>query len=144
MRHRIGGLENVYMGLGADNIPFILDNTFSNNEKLNVIVDEMITNALDTICKKNEIEGFDYKVISEGRSFKILFGYEPAYKHDPYFMICITSKYKDSYIEKGVAKGYYGKDVEITYKKTAISEEPDKDFVEFLDNWYQKLMECLD
>lgn len=34
MRHRIGGLENVYMGLGADNIQYELNNTWSGNKDL--------------------------------------------------------------------------------------------------------------
>jgi len=37
MRHRIGGLENVYMGLGVDNLPYELDNSWSRNynDKIN-------------------------------------------------------------------------------------------------------------
>jgi hypothetical protein len=144
MKHRIGGLQNTYMGLGADNIPYELDNTFSGNEKLDKVAHEMFEVALETICKKNDIDAFDFKVISDNKSFDIKFGYEPAYMHDPYFMICITSFYKDSYIAKGVAKGYYGKDIEITYHKTAVDEDRDKDFGEFLDEWYPKLLECFE
>ena len=144
MRHRIGGLENVYMGLGADNIQYKLDNTFSGNEKLDKVADDMFNNALETICKKNNVYGFDFKVVGDNKSFDIMFGYEPAYKYEPYFMIRITSFYKDSYIEKGCVKGYYGRDIEITYRKKAVDEDRDEDFGKFIDEWYPRLMECIE
>lgn len=40
MRHRLGGIQNVYMGLGIDNIPYELDNSWSDNVKLNEQVRE--------------------------------------------------------------------------------------------------------
>lgn len=143
MRHRIGGLENVYMGLGADNIPYELDNTWSDNKELNGIADKMLDDALEKIFKPNDIEGFDFKVVGDKSKFVVMFGFEPAYKHDPYMMCCITSYYKDSYIEKGVATDYYGKGVEIDYRKTVIEDDCDKVFIEFVDEWYPKLLDTL-
>lgn len=103
MRHRIGGLENVHMGLGADNIPYELDNTWSENKELNDICDKMFNAALPVLFE--EIGGFDFKVEGDAARFCIRFGYEPAYKHDPYIMCCITSDYNSCYIEKGKAIG---------------------------------------
>lgn len=80
MRHRIGGLENVYMGLGADNIPYELDNTWSGHKELDTVADKMLDDAVETLFA--EIGGFDYKVTCNNNSFKILFGREPAYKQD--------------------------------------------------------------
>ena len=60
MRHRIGGLENVYMGLGADNIPYELDNTWSGHKELDTVADKMLDDAVETLFA--EIGGFDYKV----------------------------------------------------------------------------------
>lgn len=143
MRHRLGGLQNVYMGLGADNIPYELDNSWSDNEKLNAVVSEMFDDALEKLFKPNDIYGFDYKVTGDICSFQIMFGCEPAYKHDPYLMLSISSNLLDSYMEKGAARGYYGKDVEITYKKTVAEEDCDKDFLDFLDKWHSQLMETI-
>ena len=147
MRHRIGGLENVYMGLGADNISSELDNKWSENEKFNTVVREMFDDALETICKKENIHGFDFNINISDDSFTIMFGIEPAYKYDPYFMICIDSDYIKSYIEKGIARGYYGRDIEITYKKSFVivqlSDKYYMDYKDFVDKWYPKLLESL-
>lgn len=143
MRHRLGGLQNVYIGLDGDNIPYELDNSWSDNEKLNAVVEKMFDDALDKIFKPNGIHGFDYKVIGDIKSFQIMFGYEPAYKHYPYLMFSISSNRPDSYMKKGVARDYYGSDVEITYKKTVAEEGCDKEFLDFLDKWYSQLMETI-
>lgn len=143
MRHRLGGLQNVYMGLGADNIPYELDNSWSDNEKLNAVVREMFDDALEKLFRPNDIYGFDYKVTGDIRSFQIMFGCEPAYRHDPYLMFLISSNRLDSCIKKGVAKGYYGKDVEMAYRNTAAEEDCDKDFLDFLDKWHSRLMETI-
>lgn len=143
MRHRLGGLESAYMGLGADNIPYELDNSWSNNENLNTIADKMFDEALEILFEPNGVCGFDYKVIGNIKDFTILFGREPAYKHDSYLMYCITSNRKNSYMKKGTARGYYGRDVEITYDKTVRDDDCDKVFVDFLDKWYPRLMETL-
>lgn len=100
MRHRLGGLQNVYMGLGADNIPFELDNSWSDNEKLNAVVREMFDDALEKLFRPNDIYGFDYKVTGDIRSFQIMFGCEPTYKHDPYLMFLISSNRLDSCIKR--------------------------------------------
>jgi hypothetical protein len=142
MRHRIGGLENVYMGLGADNIECELNNTWSENQLLNKVADEMLNDAVDKLF--SEIGGFDFDVRCNDNSFVITFGFEPAYMYDPYQMCKITSEYKDSSITKGIAKGYYGKDVEITYSKTVIDKDCDENFVDFVDKWYDKLLETME
>lgn len=143
MRHRLGGLQNVFMGLGADNIPFELDNSWGDNVNLNEVVTKMFDDALKRLFKPNDIYGFDYKVTGDISLFKIMFGHEPAYKHDPYLMFCISSNRLDSYMKKGVARGYYGRDVEITYMKTAAEEDCDKEFLDFLDKWYPQFMETI-
>lgn len=143
MRHRIGGLENTYMGLGADNIPFELDNSWSENKKLNEIADAMLNNALETIFKSRDISGFDFKVDGDLSKFKIYFGIEPAYKYSPYLMCCITSFYKDSYIESGKAHDYYGTDVRVDAHATIVDDNCPKDFLDFVCEWYPKLCEAL-
>lgn len=141
MRHRIGGLENTYMGLGADNIPFELDNTWSGHKELDAVADKMLDDAVDTLFAK--IGGFDYTVACENDSFKILFGREPAYKHDPYQMCTVTSSYDECNIKRGTAKGYYGRDVEIEYDKNITDADCDKAFVEFVDKWHPHLLETM-
>lgn len=141
MKHRLGGLENVHMGLGADDIPFKLDNSWSTNKELNAVADKMFNEALATIFK--EIGGFDFKVVGDKNKFNIMFGYEPAYKHDPYLMCYVTSDYKDGYIEKGTADEYYGKHVNIESHKTLIENDCDKDFVDLVDKWYPELCKTL-
>lgn len=143
MRHRIGGLENTYMGLGADNIPYELDNGWSGNKKFDAVAEEMFKDALETICAENGIEGFDFNVKADDKSFMILFGFEPAYMHDPYFMVGISSEYDKCFLKKGKAKGYYGKDVKITYTKTMGDKKPNKAFTEFVDKWHGKLIDSL-
>jgi len=141
MRHRIGGLENVYMGLGADNIPYELDNTLSGNKALDAVADKMLDDAVDTLF--SEIGGFDYKVTANNGSFKILFGREPAYKHDPYQICTIATLYNECNIKRGTARGYYGKDVEIEYDKNISDIDCDKAFVEFVDKWHPQLLEAM-
>lgn len=141
MRHRIGGLQNVYMGLGADNIPYKLDNTWSGHKELDVVADKMLADAVDTLFA--EIGGFDYKVETDNDSFKILFGREPAYKHDPYQMCTIASSYDTCNIQRGTARGYYGKDIEIEYDKNVTDEDCDKAFIEFVDKWHSQLIEAM-
>jgi hypothetical protein len=143
MRHRIGGLENTYMGLGADNLPYELDNSWSRNKELNKVADKMLDEALKILFEPNDIFAFDFKVESKNKNFVITFGREPAYKHDPYLMFCITSYYKDSYIKKGKAEGYYGDDVKIEYDKKIIDEDCDEEFIFFVDKWYPLLLETL-
>lgn len=143
MRHRIGGLQNVYMGLGADNIPYELDNTWSDNEKLNKVSDDMFNEALEKIFEKRDIGGFDYKVTGNQAKFDIMFGREPAYKHDPYLMCYIGNKKEDSYIENGVATGYYGKEVKIESRKRYGDSEYDKEFNEFVDKWHPLLLDTM-
>lgn len=140
MRHRIGGLENVYMGLGADNIPCELDNTYSQNEQLNDVVKAMFEEALDLLF--SDIGGFDFKVVSSEKGFKVMFGFDPAYMHDPYKMCVITSEYKNCKIEKGVATGYYGKDIEINYSKSVVDEDCDKGFMKLVDEYYPKMIKA--
>lgn len=141
MRHRIGGLQNAYMGLGADNIPYELDNTWSGHKELDAVADKMLDDAVDTLFAK--IGGFDYKVVCDNDSFKILFGREPAYKHNPYQMCTITSTYGECSIQRGTAKGYYGTDVEIEYDKSVTDEDCDKTFIEFVNKWHPKLLEVM-
>lgn len=141
MRHRIGGLENVYMGLGADNIPYELDNTWSGHKELDAVADKMLDDAVGTLF--SEIGGFDYKVITDDHSFEILFGREPAYKHDPYQMCTITSIYDECKIQRGTAKGYYGKDVEIEYDKNVTDEDCDKAFINFVNKWHPQLLKAM-
>lgn len=141
MRHRIGGLQNVYMGLGADNILYELDNTWSGHKELDAVADKMLDDAVDTLFSK--IGGFDYKVTTDNNSFKILFGREPAYKHDPYQMCTITSLYNECNIKRGTARGYYGEDVEIEYDKNISDADCDKAFVEFVDKWHPQLLEAM-
>jgi len=143
MRHRIGGLENVYMGLGVDNLPYELDNSWSRNIELNKVADTMLDEALEVLFRPNDIYGFDFKVESKNNQFVITFGREPAYKHDPYLMFCITSDYKDSYIKRGKAEGYYGADVKIGYDKKIIDEDCDEEFVCFVNKWYPLLLNTL-
>jgi len=143
MRHRIGGLENTYMGLGADNLPYELDNSWSRNTELNKIADKMLDEALEKLFRINDIYAFDFKVESKNNQFVITFGREPAYKYDPYLMFCITSYYKDSYMKKGKAEGYYGDNVKIYYDKKIVDEDCDKVFVDFVDKWYPLLLETL-
>lgn len=129
------------MGMGADNIPYELDNTWSENRKLNAVADKMLDDAVDTLF--TELGGFDYRVICDDKSFQILFGREPAYKHDPYQMCTITSLYEECSIKRGTAKGYYGRDVEIEYDKNITDEDCNRAFVEFVDKWYAQLLEAM-
>lgn len=141
MRHRMGGLENVCMGLGADNIPYELDNSWSGNKNFDEVADKMLHEALGALF--SEIGGFDFKVECNDDSYKITFGFEPAYKHDPYLMCCITSKYEDCYMKKGVADGYYGKSVKLSLDKKIKEDGCDKTFVCFVDKWYPVLNKIL-
>lgn len=129
------------MGLGADNIPYELDNTWSGHKELDAVADKMLDDAVDTLFAK--IGGFDYKVETDNDSFKILFGREPAHKYDPYQMCTIASSYDTCSIQRGTARGYYGKDVEIEYDKNVTDKDCDKAFVEFVNKWHPQLIEAM-
>ena len=139
MRRRFGGLENVHMGLGVDNIPYELDNTWSENENLNAVALKMFDDALETIFKDRNLSGFDFKVQSDLSDFNIMFGFEPAYQYDPYLMFCITAAYKDSYMETGVATSEYATEVRTDKHSRVVDEDCDSDFVNFVDKWYDEL-----
>lgn len=143
MRHRIGGLENVCMGLGADDIPYELDNSWSENQRLNNVVDEMFDNALEMIFKVRGVPGFDFKVDGDSEKFIIHFGFEPAYQFDPYLMFCITSSYNNSYIQIGKAVGEWAKEIEKEKPKYIIDESCDEDFVLFVDKWFPRIHDTL-
>lgn len=138
MKHRLGGLENVSMGLGADNIPFELHNKMSGVEAFDKVADQMLNNALESIFA--DIGGFDFDVKCGTDGFSVQFGYEPAYKHDPYKMCCICSEKQKSYIKKGVADEYYGKHIRLDYNKTLADADCDSSFAEFVEMWYPQLM----
>jgi hypothetical protein len=137
----MGGLENTYMGLGADNIPCELDNSWSDNERLNSLVKAMFSDALEKFF--SDIGGFDFKVVATSDSFDVLFGYEPAYQHEPYIMCRISSAFGKCRIQKGVAKGFYGTDVWISYDMPVTDKDCDDVFKDFVIHWYPLLLNCL-
>lgn len=141
MRHRIGGLENVSMGLAGDNIPFDLDNTWSGNAELNKTADKMFDDALESIFK--DIGAFDFKVRGNAAQFEIAFGFEPAYKHDKYRMVKINQDINKCQVENGVAVEYYGGKVRIDKIDIYGTENCDEKFTAFVDKWHPKLMEAL-
>jgi hypothetical protein len=136
MRHRI---ININTNLGNSS-KCLLSNTWSNNDRLNKIVDEMFQEALN-LKPIEEYGGFDFLVENEGKYFRIDFGYEPAYKYDEMLVYHIEEGKANCSIIKGKAEGLYGSDIKIN--ENVKYDDLDTEFKEFVDKWHDKLLECL-
>lgn len=139
MKRRL--LGDVCIGLGNPN-PDIFDNKWSNNEKFNNCLlhffNECVKNfrALDY--------GFDFNIDIGDDYFHIKFGIEPAYKFDPYICFVFSSNLEDSYIERGMANGYYGSDITIHEHTQWNDMDEDKGFRWLCEIYHEKLMSCLE
>ena len=133
---------NVQTGLGNPS-PDIFNNEWTDNENFNSTVKLFFDDILKSVKDFKELGGFDFCITLRENGFRIIFGYEPTYKHDPYICYCFDSDRDEIYIQKGVANGYYGSEIvvneELNYKEGVCPKE----FKNCIDAHYDNLMACL-
>ena len=56
---------------------------------------------LKSVKDFEELGGFDFGMTLRDGGFRIVFGYEPTYKDDPYICYCLDSDKDEIYIQKG-------------------------------------------
>lgn len=137
MRRRLIG--NICTGLGNPS-PVIFDNQWTDKEKFNEIVKLFFEDVLNSLDDEdiNDVGGFDFKIELRDNGFRILFGIEPSYIHDPYICYCFDSDKEKSYIHRGQALGYYGADIKIKSNKSY--KRCGKGFRECIDRHYDELI----
>lgn len=140
MRRR---LTDAYTGLGNSS-PEIFNNQWTDNEKFNNAAKNFFDDILESSIKDfKELGGFDFSMTLREDGFRIVFGYEPTYKYDPYVCYCFDSNRDEICIRKGKANGYYGSDIVIN-KETKYNEPRfNKTFKKCIDTHYDNLMACL-
>lgn len=139
MRRR---MTDAHTGLGNPS-PDIFNNQWTDNENFNNAAKAFFDDILKDVKDFKELGGFDFSIVLREKGFRILFGLEPTYKHDPYICYCFDSDRDEIYIQKGVANGYYGSDIvineELNYKEGMCTKE----FKTCIDAHYDNLMACL-
>lgn len=132
MRHRI--IQGI--SIGGNSEPELLNNEWSNNNKLNEILKECFYEGIDTFKFLKELNGCDFNISNN----EIKFGYEPAYMNEQLFIICINLENKESsYIKRGKAWGVYGSGIASTTKYYEDYKNKSK-FVNFVDKWHEKII----
>ena len=137
MRRR---LTNAHTGLGNP-LPELFDNKWTDNEDFNDVVRLFFDDALDYIDDFKELGGFDLNITLREDGFRIMFGIEPSYKHDPYICYCFDSNKDNIFYKKGISNGYYGSDIVIN-KELRYNKCMD-DFKICIDKHYDNLVKCL-
>ena len=84
MRRR---MTDVHTGLGNPS-PDIFDNQWTNNEEFNNAARAFFDDILKDVKDFKELGSFDFSMTLKDDGFRILFGLEPTYKHDPYICYC--------------------------------------------------------
>ena len=102
MRRR---LTNAHTGLGNPS-PELFDNKWTDNECFNNTVKLFFDDALYCIDDFKELGGFDFNITLREDGFRIMFGIEPSYKHDPYICYCFDSNKDDIFYKKGISNAY--------------------------------------
>lgn len=140
MRRR---LTDVHTGLGNPS-PEIFNNQWTDNEDFNNATKVFFDDILESSIKDfEELGGFDFNMTLREDGFRIIFGFEPGYKYDPYIYYCFDSDRDEICIKKGKANGYYGSDIVIN-KETKYNEPKfNKRFKKCIDAHYDNLMACL-
>lgn len=139
MRRR---LTDVHTGLGNPSTD-IFNNQWTDNEDFNNAARAFFDDILKDVKDFKELGGFDFSMWLREDGFRIVFGLEPAYKHDPYICYCFDSDRDEIYIQKGVANGYYGSDIVIDKEMKYGELKFNKGFKNCIDTHYDNLMACL-
>lgn len=137
MRRR---MTDAYAGLGNPS-PEVFDNKWTSNKEFNMNLELFFVDVLQGLSSFNDWSGFDFKIELELDRFVVMFGIEPAYKHDPYICYCLDSDKEKSYIHRGKAHGYYGSDIRITSIREY--EKFTKKYKAIIDKHFDKLLSCL-
>ena len=139
MRRR---LTDAHTGLGNPS-PDIFNNQWTDNEDFNNAAKSFFDDILKSVKDFEKLGGFDFSMTLRDGGFRIVFGYEPTYKDDPYICYCLDSDKDEIYIQKGKANGYYGSDIvvneELNYREGMCTKE----FKTCIDTHYDKLMACV-
>ena len=135
-------MADVHTGLGNPS-PDIFNNQWTDNENFNNKTRTFFDDILKDVKDFKKLGGFDFSITLRENGFRILFGLEPTYKHDPYICYCFDSDRDEIYIQKGVANGYYGSDIAINKEVKYSEKKFDKGFKTCIDAHYDNLMACL-
>ena len=136
MRHR---MTNVNTGLGNSE-PCLLNNKWTDNEKLNQLVKELLDEGIE-IWFEN-LQGCDFSIYQDESCIEIAFGVEPAYQHEKLKIIIVNSNIQNSGLIYGVAFGAYGTKI---VKKHKHYHEYTRNCKtkRFIEKWSNKLQEIM-
>ena len=138
MRRRI---TDAYTGLGNPE-PEKFDNKYTSNKEFNMKLELFFCDVLKEMSDLSEWGGFDFKIYLKPDQFVVMFGIEPAYKHDPYICYCLDSNKESSYIHRGHAAGYYGTDIQVD-EMCGYNDFSEK-YKEIIDKHLDNLLGCLE
>lgn len=87
----------------------------------------------------SNFDGFDFHLAKNGFAF----GIEPSYQFDELLIVYIDFYDKNnSYIERGLATGFYGSNC-VSKTKFYKDYKRKSKFIRFVDEWYQPLLDKL-
>lgn len=138
MRRRMN--SGVYTGLGNP-APEVFDNKWTDNKEFNMKLEVLFVDILQSVKDFENWGGFDFKIYLDENHFRVLFGIEPAYKHDKYICYCLDSDKENSYIHRGRAYGYYGSDIRMTSVREY--EKFTKKYMTIINKHFDKLLSCM-
>lgn len=133
MRHRL------ISGTGLGNPEkCLLNNQWTDNEKLNISVQIMLHEAINLWFKDIGGVDFDIQLLEDKKRIVVDFGIEPAYKYDKLKVLSIDTNKNSSYYMQGKAWGCYGSNTVKTTKYYSDYKYNSK-FKKFVDKWSEEL-----
>ena len=133
MRRRI---TDAYTGLGNPE-PEKFDNKYTGNKMFNMNLGLFFCDVLKEIDDLSEFGGFDFKIYLKPDSFVVMFGIEPAYKHDKFICYYLDSN-GNCHIKRGRANGYYGSDIKLSTCR--VNENCTKRYRKLIDKHLEVLI----
>lgn len=133
MRHRL------VTGTGLGNPdPCLLNNKWTENERLNTTIQIMLHEAIDLWFKDVGGVDFEIQLLENKKRIAVDFGIEPAYQYEKIKVFSIDTNKNSSYYMQGKAWGAYGSGIAKTTKYYNDYKYNSK-FKRFVDKWSKEL-----
>lgn len=131
MRHRMGGVTGI-----GNPAPEVLDGKSTGSIQRDNLINQCAKDCYLTFFKGTKL---DYDTCDAGvTADEVRLGIEPAYKDWPVKLIVIDEEKRLSYIETGIARGWYGSEWQSTKRYYQDYKYASK-FKRFVDKWHPRL-----
>lgn len=131
MRRRLGGEGT---GLGNPD-PQVMDGRSTGDKTRDALINTCAKDCYKTFFRGTKL---DYACDAGANSWEVRLGIEPSYKDWPLKLIVISSEKRRSYIQTGIARGWYGSSWQAT-KTFYQNYKYRSKFVRFIDKWHPRL-----